>query len=93
MANKGNVLDLFALKFAKIIEKYTDYIIVSGFVAISSGRTRATEDIDIIIKPVKKDTFYKIHSELIKAGLAEVYRGSMRGTLIQRYIRTPKPRL
>ena len=61
-----NILDEFAINFSKIIEKYTDYIIVSGFVAISSGRTRATEDIDMIVKPVDKDTFNKIHKDLVK---------------------------
>ena len=64
--DKGNILDNFALKFIKIIEKYTDYIIVSGFVAISSGRTRATEDIDMIIRPVKMDLFNRFHNELVK---------------------------
>ena len=63
-----NILDKFCNKFCNIIEKYTTYIIVSGFVAISSGRTRATEDIDMIIKPVKKDIFNKIHNELAKKG-------------------------
>lgn len=66
MAGYTNILDEFAIKFSKIIEKYTEYIIVSGFVAISSGRTRATEDIDMIIKPVDKETFNKIHNELIR---------------------------
>ena len=64
MADDKNILDEFALKFSKIIKKYTEYIIVSGFVAISSGRTRATEDIDMIIKPVNKETFDKIHENL-----------------------------
>jgi hypothetical protein len=54
MDNHRNILDEFAIDFSKIVEKYTEYIIVSGFVAISSGRTRATEDIDMIIMPVKR---------------------------------------
>jgi len=45
-----NNLDKFVLDLVKILEKYTDYVIVSGYVAIFFGRTRATEDIDIIIK-------------------------------------------
>jgi len=40
-----NILD----KFCAIAEKYCRYIIVSGFVAISSGRARATEEIDMNI--------------------------------------------
>lgn len=66
MTDYTNILDEFAIKFSKIIEKYTEYIIVSGFVAISSGRTRATEDIDMIIKPMDKITFKKLHHELTK---------------------------
>lgn len=66
MVGNTNILDEFAIKFSKIIEKYTEYIIVSGFVAISSGRTRATEDIDMIIKPTDKETFNKLHNELVR---------------------------
>jgi hypothetical protein len=68
MAFRENILDRFALKFSGIVEKYTEYIIVSGFVAISSGRTRATEDIDMIIKPVNKQKFSAFHQELEKNG-------------------------
>lgn len=70
MGNYTNILDEFAIKFSKIIEKYTEYIIVSGFVAISSGRTRATEDIDMIIKAVDKETFKQIHKELVSKGFS-----------------------
>ncbi len=61
-----NILDDFAIRFCKIIEKYTDYIIVSGFVVISSGRIRGTEDIDMIIKSMDKEKFRELHEELIK---------------------------
>ena len=61
-----NLLDEFAIKFCSIIDKYTKYIIVSGFVAISLGRTRATEDIDMIIKPIDKKDFSLLHKDLIK---------------------------
>lgn len=60
-----NILDLFCEEFCSIVEKFTDYIIVSGFVVISSGRTRATEDIDMIIKKMDIETFFKLHDELI----------------------------
>jgi len=60
------ILDKFCINFCKIVEKYTKYIIVSGFVAIASGRVRGTEDIDMIIERVSKDEFIKIHKELIK---------------------------
>jgi len=61
-----NILDKFAIEFANIIERYTDYIIVSGFVAISSGRSRGTEDIDMIIPQIGFDLFKKINAQLNK---------------------------
>lgn len=63
-----NLLDKFCVKFCNVIEKYIPYIIVSGFVAISSGRVRGTEDIDMIIPRINKELFLKIHKDLIKNG-------------------------
>lgn len=63
-----NILDEFCTKFCAITEKHCRYIIVSGFVAISSGRSRATEDIDMIIEKIDSDRFRKLHQELIKEG-------------------------
>jgi len=63
-----NLLDKFCVDFCKIVEKHTDYIIVSGFVAVSTGRTRATEDIDMILPPIPFEQFSKLHGELLKNG-------------------------
>jgi len=63
-----NMLSDFCLKFCRILEKYTDYIIVSGFVAIASGRIRGTEDIDMIIRPVDERKFISMHNDLKKNG-------------------------
>jgi hypothetical protein len=63
-----NILDRFAEDFCSIIEKYVKYIIVSGFVSISHGRTRGTEDIDMILEKVPFDMFYRLHNDLQKAG-------------------------
>lgn len=57
-------LDLFVLKFIRIIEKYTDYVIISGYVSILLGRSRGTEDVDMFIKPIDKDKFIKFYHEL-----------------------------
>ena len=62
------ILDKFAKDFADIIEKHTKYIIVSGFVAIAHGRSRGTEDIDMIIERISKEKFILLHRELVKAG-------------------------
>ena len=60
-----NVLVRFTKEFCDVLEKYAEYIIVSGFVAILSGRVRGTEDIDIITKRIAKDDFKKLHLELV----------------------------
>ncbi|HLD55772.1 MAG TPA: hypothetical protein VJB35_05925 [Candidatus Nanoarchaeia archaeon] len=61
-----NDLDLFVKDFLEILKKYCDYLIVSGFVSISTGRTRGTEDVDLLIKFPKKDVFEKLFLDLEK---------------------------
>ena len=63
---KLNDLDNFVIKFLRILEKYVEYVIISGYVSILLGRTRATEDIDVFIKPLSKDKFSKLYDELKK---------------------------
>ncbi|MBU2638050.1 MAG: hypothetical protein KJ955_03690 [Nanoarchaeota archaeon] len=65
-----NILDEFCIKFCSVVEKHCKYIVVSGFVAISSGRTRATEDIDMIIERIPIEEFKKLHSDLLKNGFS-----------------------
>jgi len=62
------ILDKFAEDFCGIMEKHAKYIVCSGFVAIAHGRTRGTEDIDMIIEPISKVKFIGLHKDLIKAG-------------------------
>lgn len=62
------ILDKFAEDFTKILEKHCKYIIVSGFVAIAHGRTRGTEDIDIIIEKIAENKFIELHKDLIEVG-------------------------
>lgn len=63
-----NELDKFVLRFIRIIEKYVDYVIISGYVAILLGRSRATEDVDLFIKPLEKEKFITLYHELKDAG-------------------------
>ncbi len=63
-----NELDKFVLKFIKILEKHADYVIVSGYVSILFGRSRATEDIDIFIKELSKVQFDALYQDLKEAG-------------------------
>ncbi|MCJ7816653.1 MAG: hypothetical protein MUP55_02235 [Candidatus Aenigmarchaeota archaeon] len=57
-------LDDFLLDFVKILEKHTKYVIISGYVSILFGRTRGTEDIDMIIEKMDKGRFEKLYAEL-----------------------------
>jgi len=70
MAGTGdrNILDNFCTRFCSIVNKHCKYIVVSGFVAISSGRSRATEDIDMIIEKLDKGKFKVLHNDLEKDG-------------------------
>ena len=63
-----NELDKFVLRFIEIVKKYTDYVIISGYVSILLGRSRATEDVDLFIRPLDKRRFRDLYSELKKKG-------------------------
>ena len=47
-----------------ILEKYTSYVIVSGYVSILFGRSRATEDVDLIMDRMNRHTFEKFYADL-----------------------------
>jgi hypothetical protein len=59
-------LDTFAIDFINILKKYTNYVIVSGYIAILLGRARASEDIDILIPTIDFSTFKRLYSDLKK---------------------------
>ncbi|MEK6935891.1 MAG: hypothetical protein AABW67_03820 [Nanoarchaeota archaeon] len=61
-------LDKFVFSFIKILEKYTDYVIISGYVSILLGRTRVTEDVDIFIKELSFEKFSQLYDELKQKG-------------------------
>jgi succinate dehydrogenase flavin-adding protein (antitoxin of CptAB toxin-antitoxin module) len=62
------LLDQFVLDFIRVLEPTTPYVIVSGYVAILFGRSRGTEDIDILISRLAKDTFGELHTALSEGG-------------------------
>ncbi len=64
--SEKNILDLFVEDFCEVVEKHCKYIICSGFVAIAHGRTRGTEDIDMIIEKLSLEDFLKLHKDLMK---------------------------
>lgn len=55
-----NLLKNFTEDFCNIVDKFCKYAIVSGYVAISTGRSRGNEDIDIILEnlPFEKEINY-----------------------------------
>ena len=63
-----NELDKFVFDFINILENYTDYVIISGYVAILLGRSRSTEDVDIFIRESGKDKIFPLYEELKKKG-------------------------
>ncbi len=60
-------LDKFVRDFLRVLIKYSDYLIVSGFVSISSGRTRGTEDVDIISPVMEKSKFVSFFEDIKKS--------------------------
>ena len=62
-----NILDLFCEDFCSIVENHGKYIVVSGFLVIASGRTRGTEDIDMIVERMNFDEFKKLFTDLFQA--------------------------
>ena len=63
-----NNLDKFAFDFFNIAVKYVDCVIISGYVSILLGRSRITEDVDIFIKKIPKETFELFYNDLVSNG-------------------------
>lgn len=66
LEKEANELDKCVIDFIRILRKYMDYIIISGYIAILFGRSRATEDVDILIKKPAKDKFVQFCNELFQ---------------------------
>jgi hypothetical protein len=63
-----NKIDKFTFDFISLIEKYVDYVIISGYVSILLGRSRATEDVGIFIERISKEKFIEMYKDLIENG-------------------------
>jgi len=59
-------LDKFVLDFIKVLEKHIDYVIISSYVSILLGRTRATEDVDLLVSPITLKEFEFLWEDLEK---------------------------
>jgi len=62
-------LDKDVLEFTQILDACkVDYVIVSGYVAILTGRSRSTEDIDIILESLSETETEQLVTELKDRG-------------------------
>ncbi len=60
-----NSLDEFVIKFCNILdEENVKYVVVSGYVAIVFGRSRATEDVDILCEKITQEKFKPLWSKI-----------------------------
>jgi|SRR3989344_1697680 len=55
-------LDKFVIDFVSLLD---EYVIVSGYVSILLGRTRATEDVDLLIPKMTKSEFLILWNKII----------------------------
>lgn len=58
-----NELDEFTIDFCKHL-KDINYTLLSGYVAILFGRSRSSEDIDVVIEKLDKPSFFSLWSDL-----------------------------
>jgi len=65
---KVSELDRFVLDFISIVQNFSKYVIINGYVAILLGRTRATEDVDIFISQMNKDKLKELYDTLLNKG-------------------------
>ena len=67
LEKEENLLDKFVLEFTEILNTCKiKYVIVSGYVAILFGRSRISEDVDILIEHISFENFLKFWSEINK---------------------------
>lgn len=63
-------LDNFVIDFVDILNSVKiKYVIVSGYVSILFGRSRATEDIDIFIEPLSRTKFEEFMARIEEEGM------------------------
>jgi len=62
-----NDLDKLVIDFVRILDRNkVKYVLVSGYVSILFGRSRSSEDIDIIVKKIPKQRFLVLWEDLSK---------------------------
>lgn len=85
-----NELDDLAVSFSSLLQRLdVDHVFVAGYLAILTGRARATEDIDVFVEPLSEAEVTELVDELEAAGfwgpampLEETYGNLSAGTNI-----------
>lgn len=64
-----NELDTLAIEFSTLLDRLDiDHVFVAGYVAILAGRSRSTEDIDVILERCAEETISELASVLSREG-------------------------
>lgn len=64
-----NELDHLVIDFTKILSaNKTDYVLVSGYISILFGRSRSSEDIDLVVKKISRKQFSILWQALSEKG-------------------------
>lgn len=63
-----NELDRFVNDCIAVVKRHLRYVIVSGYVVIVLGRSRGTEDVDMLIEPVDKARFKDFYDDALRSG-------------------------
>lgn len=58
-------LDEFVIDFCKLLD---EYVLVSGYVSILLGRTRATEDVDLLVPQMNFEDFKQLWAKINSSG-------------------------
>jgi len=62
---KINELDKFVIEFCSLLDKY---VLVSGYVSILFGRSRSTEDVDLLIPKMNLEEFKRLWKRIDDSG-------------------------
>jgi len=68
MDKELNILDRFTIDFTNILKKHIDYVLVSGYVSILLGRSRSSEDVDLLVPPMDISDFEILFNDLTEKG-------------------------
>lgn len=69
LSRELSTLDRDVVEFTSILDDHgVEYVIVSGYVSILTGRSRGTEDIDIILEPLDADELSALADRFERAG-------------------------